>query len=120
MPSLHKRSFSSSHLGASRINDTNTAEEFAELMNKANVGSKASRNVLNDVNRKGGDNNNPNGVSGNNEQLDNVILGGRFRNLMSKIEKDAADGGQHRATGGLNSVHPQTDQRARQLPQSST
>ena len=34
--------------------NSNTAEEFKELMNRANVGSKASRNVLNDVNRKAG------------------------------------------------------------------
>ena len=56
MPTLHKRSFSSSHIGMglsnSLNNSTNKAEELAELMNKANVGSKASRNVLNDVNRK--------------------------------------------------------------------
>ena len=52
---LHKRSFSSSHLGGSGNNNngTNTAEEFAELMNRASAGRKASRNVLNDVNRKG-------------------------------------------------------------------
>lgn len=68
MPTLHKRSFSSSLLGAannggtvnnnqsnSGANNTNTAEELAELMNRAHVGSKASRNVLNDVNRKAGD-----------------------------------------------------------------
>jgi len=60
MPTLHKRSFSSSLLGAENnigtaINNTNTAEELAELMNRAHVGSKASRNVLNDVNRKAGD-----------------------------------------------------------------
>lgn len=56
MPSdLHKRSFSSSHLGGTRSvnNGTNTAEEFAELMNRASADRKASRNVLNDVNRKG-------------------------------------------------------------------
>ena len=62
MPTLQKRSFSSSHLGGGANSksysldegNSNTAEEFAELMNRANVGSKASRNVLNDVNRKAG------------------------------------------------------------------
>lgn len=59
MPTLHKRSFSSSLLGTGNnggtANNTNTAEELAELMNRAHVGSKASRNVLNDVNRKAGE-----------------------------------------------------------------
>ena len=56
---LHKRSFSSSHLtgggtkSTKSINHSKTAEELAELMNKANACRKASRNVLNDVKRKG-------------------------------------------------------------------
>ena len=63
MPSglgLHKRSSSSSHLGGGGGTGSGgtegthqTAEELAEMMNRAGGGRKASRNVLNDVNRKG-------------------------------------------------------------------
>ena len=56
MPSQAKRSCSSDHLGTKSGSINNTAEELAELMSrqyKAAGGMKASRNVLNDVNRGG-------------------------------------------------------------------
>ena len=76
MPTLHKRSFSSSHIGmglagkSNSLNNSNKAEELAELMNRANVGSKASRNVLNDVNRK--------------QDIHEQIELGKFINLIEK------------------------------------
>ena len=52
------------------LNNSNKAEELAELMNRANVGSKASRNVLNDVNRK--------------QDIHEQIELGKFINLIEK------------------------------------